>query len=128
MLSIKKTVFAVTALLGLSAAAQADILAAGASYGGPTQSSAVCYVYNAGTGPVTVTSNLIVREPNVALPLAFDSCAALAPGSSCGIQAFIVNNLAHSCRMTVTPSGADVRGTFELRNGSGEVLNNVELR
>ena len=129
MFSLKKVLFSVFVLLGVITVARADILAAGAAYGGPTQTLAVCYVFNAGPGPVSITSNLIIREPNVSLVLSFDSCGVLAAGASCGIAAPIVNNLAHSCRMIVSPSGADVRGSFELRESSlGRVLNNLELR
>jgi len=57
-----RRVFATTAiLLGLSVSAHADILAAGAIYGGPTQTVATCYLFNAGTGPVTVVTNQIFR-------------------------------------------------------------------
>ena len=129
MFSVKKVLFSVFVLLGVITVAQAEILAAGASYGGPTQTLAVCYVFNAGPGPVSITSNLIIREPNVSLVLQFDSCGVLAAGASCAIAAPIANNAAHSCRMIVSPSGADVRGSFELRESSlGRVLNSLELR
>ena len=128
MFSVKKVLFSMSVLLGVITVARADILAAGAAYGGPTQTSAVCYVFNAGPGPVSITSNLIIREPNVSLVLSFDTCGVLAAGASCGTAVPIVNNLAHSCRMIVSPSGADVRGSFELRDSSGRVLNNLELR
>jgi hypothetical protein len=129
MTSIYRNVLIGSALMTLGAAAQADILAGGAMYGGPVQVNAVCYLYNAGTGPVTVTSNSIFREGvAAALPNIFDSCNNLAPGASCGISANVVNFAAHNCRMIVSPSGANVRGTFELRDGAGNVLNNVELR
>src|SRR5215470_11654543 len=72
MLMKMRRVFTTTVLLlGLSVAAHADILATGAMYGGPTQNTAVCYLLNAGTGPVTVVSNQILREPNINLPLSF---------------------------------------------------------
>ena len=128
MFSVKKVLFSIYVLLGVITVAQADILAAGASYGGPGQTSAACFLFNAGTGPVSVTSNLIIREPNVSLVLTFDSCGVLAAGASCAIAVPIVFNLGHSCRMIVSPSGADVRGSFELRDSSGRVLNNLELR
>lgn len=119
-------------LLAIGFTAQADILAGGHIYGGPTQKQAICYIYNAGTGPATITSKAIVREPGINLSFVYDSCASngstLAAGASCGIAANIVNNLAHACRVVVSPSGADVRGSLELRTSTGTVLNNVELR
>ena len=130
--NIIKTLLTAVALLGINAAAYADILAAGAMFGGPTQVLANCYLYNAGAGAVSIVSKSIFREPNVALPLGVVSVvgcgASLAPGSSCAIIATIVSNAAHSCRFIVSPSGADVRGTFEMRDGTSRVLSNVELR
>jgi hypothetical protein len=121
-------VFALTMLLlGVSVAAHADVLATGAMYGGPTQNTAVCYLFNAGTGPVTVTSNQIIREPNINLALSFDGCGVLAAGSSCGIAATIVNNMAHSCKFVLSQSGVDVRGVLEMRSGL-TVLSNADLR
>ena len=121
-------VFALTMLLlGVSVAAHADVLATGALYGGPTQNTAVCYLFNAGTGPVTVVSNQIIREPNINLPLSFDGCGVLAAGSSCGIATNIANNVAHSCKFVLSQSGADVRGVLEMRSGL-TVLSNSDLR
>jgi len=124
-----RRVLAMTVLfLGVSVAARADILATGAMYGGPTQNTAVCYLFNAGTGPVTVVSNQILREPNINLGLSFDGCSVLAAGSSCGIAVNnIANNAAHSCRFVLSPGGADVRGVMEIRQGL-TVLQNSALR
>jgi len=114
-------------LLGFSVAARADVLATGALYGGPTQNTAVCYLFNAGSGPVTVVSNQIIREPNLNLALSFDGCSVLAAGSSCGIAAPILNNVAHSCKFVLSQSGADVRGVLEMRSGL-TVLSTSDLR
>ena len=125
---IMRRVLAMTVLLlGCSVVARADILATGPMYGGSTQTQAICYLFNAGTGPVTVTGNQIIREPNTNLALSVDSCGVLAAGSSCGIAAVIVNNLAHSCKFVLSPSGADVRGVMEIRS-SNAVLQNSNLR
>ncbi len=129
---IMRRIFATTAiLLGLSVTAHADILAAGSMYGGPTQNTAVCYLFNGGTGPVGIVSNQIFREgqPAVNLLLNFDSCGAtLAPNSSCGIAVNnIANGFAHACKFVLSPSAAAVRGGFEARAGL-TVLKNMELR
>ena len=125
---LRRVLVTAVLLLGVSAAAHADILATGAMYGGPTQNTAVCYLFNAGTGPVTVVSNQIIREPNINLGLSFDGCGVLVAGSSCGIAVNnIANNAAHSCKFVLSPSGADVRGVMELRQGL-TVLQNAELR
>lgn len=62
---------------------------------------------------------------------AFDTCGAtLAAGSSCqiAVTSGIVQHAGYMCRIVVSPSGADVRGSFELRDNTGHILNNVELR
>lgn len=131
-LMIMRRTLAITAiLLGLSTAAHAAILAAGSMYGGSTQNTAVCYLFNAGTWPVTFLSKQIFREgqPVVNLVLNFDSCGAvLARNSSCAIA---VNNIAagaaHGCKFVLSQTAAEVRGTFEARSGL-VVLKNVELR
>ena len=116
-------------LLSIGAVANADTLAGGAIYGGPSQTTATCYLYNAGTGPVTVTTNSIIRRGTLTpLTLTYDDCSTLAAGATCFIEANIENGSAHSCRMVVSPSGADVRGSFEIRNSSAQVLSNTELR
>ena len=121
-----------TMLLGLSTAVYADILAAGAIYGGPTQAIAACYIFNAGTGTVRVVTNQILREvqnqPAANVLLASDQCGpTLAPDSICVIAANILN-APHACKFTLFPSGADVRGSFEVRTSGGVVLKNVDLR
>ena len=40
--------------IGMGAVAKAELLAAGAAYGGPTQYTGVCYLFNAGTTSVSV--------------------------------------------------------------------------
>ena len=129
MFSVKKVLFSVFVLFGVITVAQADILAAGIAYGGATQTLATCSLFNAGPGPVTITSNVIIREPNVPLVLTFDTCGVLAAGASCAVGLPIVFNLGHSCRMVVSPSGADVRGVLQIRESQfGRVLHHLELR
>lgn len=124
----------VAVLLGMGTAAQASVLAAGSLCGGPTQSVAVRYIYNAGPGDAKITGLGIFREPNISLPIA-NNCGALpfvlASGSSCNIVASIVNNHAHNCRYVVVPNGTtvpNVRGGFEVRTANQTVLSNLELR
>ena len=126
-MTMRRVVAITVLLLGFSVAARADILATGAMYGGPTQNTAVCYLFNAGTGPVNVVTNQIIREPNISLLLAFDNCGVLAAGSTCSIVANLANNVPHSCKFVLSPSGADVRGVMEIRSG-GTVLQNSNLR
>jgi len=53
--------------------------------------------------------------------------ATLAGGKSCGI-AIAANNQAFNCAAEVGPGKADMRGSFEMRNGSGLVLQNTPMR
>jgi hypothetical protein len=117
------------ALLSIGTVANAETLAGGAVYGGFAQKLAACYLFNAGIGPVTVTTNSIYQE-GIAAPLALttDTCNTLAPGATCVIATNIGNNATHSCRMVVSPTGSDIRGSIELRDGQNNVLNNMELR
>ncbi len=127
---IRRVVAMTVCVLGLAVTAHADILAAGTLYGGPTQNIAACYLFNAGTGPVTIVTNQIFVEgqPATSLALASDSCGvSLAPNSSCTIQAFIANLAVHACKFVLSPSAAGVRGGFEIRAGNG-VLQSVDLR
>lgn len=133
-LMMMRRTLAITAILfGLSTAAHADILAAGAIYGGPTQAVAACYLFNAGTGPVFVQTNQILREVQnqraANVGLASDQCGAtLAPNSICVIAANNILNAPHACKFALYPSAADVRGSFELRTSGNVVLKNVDLR
>jgi hypothetical protein len=120
---------AVATLWGASLAAHADILA-GVGFGGPRQSQAVCYLFNAGPGAVNITSKSIHPEFGNTLPtLVYDTCAnSLAAGNVCAFVANIPSTGGNACRVVLTPSGANVRGTLEIRDSSGEVLNSMGLR
>jgi hypothetical protein len=126
-----RRVLAMTVLvLGFGVTAHAATLAAGPMFGGPSQTIATCYLFNAGTEPVIVVTNQILREGSPASnrSLAPDLCGeTLAPNSSCAIQANIDNLAAHICKFTVSPSAATVRGGFEVRAGN-VVLKRADLR
>jgi hypothetical protein len=90
------------AFLTFGMAAQADIFAGGPLYGSHGQTHAVCYLFNAGTAPVKVTTNEIFRLGTVgSLPLNFDSCNVVAPGAGCVISAPILDASSHACRLVV---------------------------
>jgi hypothetical protein len=124
-------ILATTALTVASAAgARAQqVLAAGALYGGVSQSRAVCYVYNSGSSNLTLTGFRITTPDGVPLFLARNECGAtLLPGRSCGIAADVGNITPYNCRVAVGPSKATARGVFEMRNSGQGSLTNVELR
>jgi hypothetical protein len=108
-----------------TAANAATTLAAGAIFGGPTQNTAVCYLYNAGGSPVSVSGSQIVQQFIGPVPLTVNQCgASLVAGGICGIAA---NAAPHACKFVISPDGGAVRGTLEIRSGL-TVLKNVELR
>ena len=118
--------FVAAALAGNLMAANADILS-GIMYGGSTQSYVVCYLYNAGTGSVSVTANSIYNEGSGLLPLLNSCIGSLASGSTCPVIANTPTSGANACRVVLAPSGADMRGEMEIRSSSS-ILGRIELR
>ena len=106
-------------LLGLSVAAHADILATGTLYSDPSQNAANCWLFNAGTRQVTVTSKQIIGDDGSRVRLEFQNdCNVLAPGRTCGI-AGPIDNKGYACRFIISPSAEDVRGDFQIRGPGG---------
>jgi hypothetical protein len=117
-------------LLGIGAgtAAQgAEILAAGAAYGGPSQITGVCYLFNAGSSDVIVSSIIIYDEVGNPYPVVSNNCATLKPRRSCRTVARIFDGIAYSCRALVSLK-ANIRGELEFRNSAGVTITNLELR
>jgi len=114
----------------MGTAAHAITLAAGAIFGGPTQNTVVCYLYNAGNSSVSVSGSLVQQFVGP-VPLTINQCTGgvLAAGGICGIAANAVNNAPYACNFVISPDAAAVlvRGTLELRNGL-TVLQNEQLR
>jgi hypothetical protein len=126
-MKLRNLLAATTLGLGLLPGVHAELLATGSLYGGGSQTQAVCYLFNAGAASVSITINQIVREDGVVQTLTADTCTTLAAGRTCVILANIVNTLSHSCKMVVVPSAADVRGVFDIRQGTS-VLQTMPLR
>jgi hypothetical protein len=124
---------AVSGMLVTGSTAHAQqILAAGSIYGGPAQSRAVCYVYNAGTTTLSLSGLQITSQAGDALTLVVNECAArgatITPGAACGFAADIATNQAYSCKALVAPSKTNARGVLEVRDLGGRPLQNVQLR
>jgi hypothetical protein len=124
---MRSTLAAVFFLIGWGSVAQADILAGGAAYGGPTQYTGVCYLYNAGGGSVTVSSIHIYDEVGNAYITLSDSCTTILAGRTCRTVSRIFDGNAYSCKAVVS-SKANVRGRLELRKSDGTYLTHQELR
>lgn len=106
------------ALISMGTAANATTLAAGGLYGGSTQNSVLCILYNFGVSAVSVSGGQISSEFAL-VPTTFNSCAGtLAAGGFCSIQANIRNDIAHACKVDILPNATTVRGEFVIRNAS----------
>jgi len=122
------------AILGLSLAATsanaADILAAGALYGSPTQATAVCFIYNSGSSAVTLTGPTIYNPDGFSVTSTLDTCHVtpkLGAGRICQVTVNAINQ-PYSCRAVVAPQKDAVRGMLEVRDANGTPLQNVQLR
>ena len=116
--------------LALGSAAHAQqILSAGTIYGGPAQTTVVCYIYNSGSTAVSLAGTRITDQVGNTQALTVNQCgASLAAGQACGIAANAAGNTVYACRTVVSPNKANARGILEVRNGSQVTLQNVELR
>lgn len=114
-----KTLFiALTALLSMTATANAAILASAPIYGGLNQALAVCYFFNAGTTAVNFTNQqLFDQNSNTQASNVHTNCGTLAPFSTCAFFTDITakNSSAFVCR-AVESSSAIIRGSFEIRD------------
>jgi hypothetical protein len=120
------------ALITMGAAANAATLSAGALFGGSSQNLANCLLYNAADSDVTISDSLIASTFVGRVQPSFNNCRGVfTHGSVCNIQANIVNNAAHACKVVFSPNGAAVRGVLMISNSKGAVttvLQNVQLR
>jgi hypothetical protein len=129
-----RILIALVALITMETAAHATdtttTLAAGGLFGGGTQSVAVCYLFNAGAAPVTVTVPQIIEQNAGPLKLTENTCTGVLAGGS--ICVFFVNPVsngaAHGCRVNVSGTGTNVRGTLDVRAGTSMVLATEQLR
>ena len=106
-------------LMIMGTAANATTLAAGGLYGGPTQGAALCYFFNAGNGTVSISGKQIFREGSGSVALTVDNCFTLVAGGICRFASTITSGATHACEAVVTPDGAHVRGTLEIRTNIG---------
>jgi hypothetical protein len=111
----------------------AEILATGGQFGGPSQTTAHCYVFNAGNFPVIITSAVIRNQAGAAYT-GTDTCTAayLFPNATCNVDVAIsaTPGLAvTSCTIELNNDGsANLRGIMDIRDSSGDVLINSILR
>ncbi len=119
---------AVLAILAGASTAQAQTFATGPIYGGPTQTTGICTLYNAGTVSVSLAS-ADIRDQNGNVPTATTGCpVTLVPGAACRITlALPATGLAYACE-AAAGAPSSLRGSFSLENSTGVVLNSQPLR
>ena len=114
--------------LGVVPTEAASIFAAGPIYGSAAQVTGVCYIFNAGETAVSITSILIFDEVANDYSVVSNNCGtSLAKHRSCRTVARIFEGGAISCRATVS-NATNLRGSLEVRDADGTVLNSVQLR
>jgi hypothetical protein len=107
------------------------VFATGKIYGGSSQFSAVCYIFNSGSTPVTIISGAINDESG-ANAVTSTTCqpdsTPLAPGAGCLFKASYVGpGSAFDCYITAIDS-AGLRGSLEIRDYSSALLQAQSLR
>ena len=116
---------------GLAGTAQADILASGPVYGGPSQVRVACQVFNAGSTPITFVSTEIFDQLTPGggpVTLDFANCVGLlAPNDICTFQAPATNQ-AYSCKVNIVEVKTDVRGTMAALGPLNIALSEADLR
>lgn len=95
------------------------VLASSTMFGGPSQDSALVYVRNVSSKPITLSDKRIVNEQGDVLSIDYDTCgSSVAPNTTCVFfnQTEIVNGRSYGASVTVkgAPTSA-VRAQFEIR-------------
>lgn len=125
-----KTLLTTTALvLALTAGAYAGPqLSAGPIYSAHA-SSGYCWFTNLGAANITITSQLMYTWTSTTPISTSASCGGtIVPAQSCYITPTTSDYNALSCKVTFSTKAADVRGSLELTDASGNEISQVELR
>ena len=103
-------------LIALGGAAKADILTAGPVYAGTAQSGGrvFCWLFNTGTGDVTIPTRQIFNSLKDSVALVGDTCGvSLASGRSCGYFANAGTGT-YTCRAIAEGVEPMVSGTLQI--------------
>ncbi len=115
--------------MAIGSAANAEVVGSAPAFGGPTQSTVVCYYSNIGNSSISFSRSIILVEPGDPVTESAEFCIGLiGAGQRCRtVSVTIVNNGAHWCRAVVNDK-AQLRGRMEIRDSSGTVLSTEEIR
>ena len=125
---MKPVILAAFAAIAAMPAAHAQVFGTGALYGGPTQATAVCYIFNEGSKAVTL-SPLSLFIGSGAVAANSSTCpATLAASKGCAVGiSGVSQSQQYSCAMQPVKS-ATLRGSLELRDGSNNILAAQDMR
>ena len=128
MTHLRTFLLTIASLTFCAATANAERLAATGS-GGIKQFQVLCNLYNAGPGPIGITTKQIIGQFNGVNPLASDDCGtSLKEGGVCSFLANIPTGFSsYACNVVLAPSAGNVRGSMEIRDAAGAVLNSIGL-
>lgn len=114
--SIKLLLGMTIGIFGPVSIANAQVLVSGVGYGGPTQTNAHCYLWNAGPRTVTYRNFRIMNFRGQALPPTANTCNGLIlPGSVCEFAANVVARTAYICSAEIPTDIGLVRGLLDIR-------------
>lgn len=126
---MKAIIVAALAALAAAPAAHAQVFGTGSLYGGPTQATIVCYIFNTGTTPVTL-STLSIFTGSGAVAASSTTCpTSLAAGKGCGVgnNDGVNPSQQYSCAMQPVKSQT-LRGSLEIRDNGNNILAAQEMR
>lgn len=102
-------------------------------FGGNSQSSVVCYLYNPGKTPVGIASKAIYNADAptaTSITLLADTCGnSIAAKSTCFVAATNIDGRHHTCDIALSTINAkNIRGEMEIRDSSNNILNSGLLQ
>ncbi|MBT9097487.1 hypothetical protein [Methylovulum psychrotolerans] len=126
-------------LLFTSAPASADLLLSAVGFGGNSQASVVCYLFNAGTSFVQITSKRIYSVASTgsassALSLTLNgTCGTfLSPNQICSFSANVTSADVNACKAvfwsSIPSRYESIRGEMEIRDINGNILRAQPLK
>jgi hypothetical protein len=123
---MKTLVVLAACMFGFAGACHAAQIASSALAAGPSQTVALCLVYNGGTTPQTVRVQLFDEAGTVLADSG--TCQAIPGGQFCSIaKSGISNDNAYACSATAA-SVTQLRGAIILQDNSHHSLRSAELR
>lgn len=126
---IRRLLLAMVLVLGTSMVSHAGTLVCGPFYGGPGQTTAVVYVFNAGPNPITFQSREMISQFDGLVPITNDlSGTTLNPGVVSGWAAGINDNQGYACRLRFNETAECLSAVLEMRDASGHVLASKPFR